>query len=74
MRKEFLLEVKNLSCERNYKLIFKNISFSLLPGGVIFINGNNGSGKNFTFTALSGVLSFSGKIKIKKNIKIKVGM
>ena len=73
MRKEFLLEVQGLSCERNYKLIFKNISFSLLPGGVIFVNGDNGSGKTSLLLTLSGVLSFSGKIKIKEKYKNKGG-
>ena len=51
MRKK-TIRVKNLSCKRNYKLIFKNISFSLEQGSVIFINGNNGSGKTSLLLAL----------------------
>ena len=68
--KKKLLEVKNLSCKRNYKLIFKNISFSLEPGGVIFINGNNGSGKTSLLLALSGILQCEG---IKKMSQDQIG-
>ena len=73
MSKEFLLKIQGLSCERNYKLIFENLSFSLLPGGVIFVNGDNGSGKTSLLQTLLGVLSFSGKIKIKEKNKNKGG-
>ena len=73
MRKELLLEVRRISCERNYKLIFENISFKLEPGGVIFINGENGSGKTSLLLTLSGVLSFSGDVKIKEKNKNKGG-
>jgi ABC-type transport system involved in cytochrome c biogenesis ATPase subunit len=41
-----LLEVKNLSVERNGKLLFEDINFSLREGEKVFITGSNVGGKN----------------------------
>ena len=73
MSKEYLLEVKNLSCERNYKLIFDNVSFKLCSGGVVLINGNNGSGKSSILMCISGILEYKGLIKINKKYNDKIG-
>ena len=73
MKKQSLLEVQNLSCERNYRLLFKNLSFKLLPGKMVIVNGNNGSGKSSLLLCISGVLDFKGKIKIEKKYSNKIG-
>ena len=66
MIKNNLLVVKNLSCERNYKLIFSKLSFILKPGNLVLINGNNGSGKTSLLLTLAGVLNYDGIIKFDK--------
>ncbi len=73
MIKNNLLVVKNLSCERNYKLIFSKLSFILKPGNLVLINGNNGSGKTSLLLTLAGVLNYDGIIKFDKNCENKIG-
>ena len=73
MSKEYLLAVKNLSCERNYKLIFNNLSFKLEPGRIILVNGNNGSGKTSLLLCIAGVLPYKGSVKIQKQYDDKIG-
>ena len=68
MSKEYLLKVKNLSCERNYKIIFNKLSFSLYPKNIVFIDGNNGSGKTTLLLCVSNILTYSGEVLIKKGI------
>ena len=69
-----MLLTNNLSFARSTKNIFENISFSIAPGKIIQIKGNNGSGKTtFIKTILhilkpaSGEIFWSGK-NINKNI------
>ena len=68
MSKEYLLNVKNLSCERNYKVIFKKLSFILYPGNIILVDGENGAGKTSLLLCVADVLAYTGKILVKSGI------
>lgn len=58
-----MLTVKNLSCERDERVLFERLSFALQPGEVIQIEGQNGSGKTSLLRILCGLSSsFEGEI------------
>ncbi len=58
-----MLEVKNLSCERDERLLFAELSFRVCAGEVLQIEGQNGSGKTTLLRILSGLSDiFSGEI------------
>lgn len=58
-----LLQVENLFCERDERILFENLAFSLIPGEVIQIEGQNGSGKTTLLRILSGLsTNFEGDI------------
>ncbi|MCM0611560.1 cytochrome c biogenesis heme-transporting ATPase CcmA [Marinobacter sediminum] len=42
---EPLLQAVNLQCERDKRILFRDLSFSILPGTVTRVEGPNGSGK-----------------------------
>ena len=65
-------EIKNISCIRGNKLLFKNLNFKLNKKELLVIKGANGSGKTTLLKILSGLLKpISGSIIInKKNINI----
>lgn len=48
------LEVKNLSCWRNEQVLFNDLSLSLSPGNILFLQGENGSGKTSLLRILCG--------------------
>ncbi|MDG7056455.1 MAG: heme ABC exporter ATP-binding protein CcmA [Wolbachia endosymbiont of Meromenopon meropis] len=50
-----MLECENLSCTRNNKVIFKNLSFQARLKSKILITGSNGSGKTTLMKSLSGL-------------------
>jgi len=58
-----LLQVEDLFCERDERILFENLCFSLEQGEVIQIEGQNGSGKTTLLRILSGLSSnFEGDI------------
>ena len=69
-----MLLVNNLKFERSGKVIFENIHITASPGKIVFIKGNNGTGKTTLLKTLVNILEpnegdifWMGK-KIKNNI------
>ena len=69
-----MLLVNNLKFERSEKVIFENIHIAASPGKIVFIKGNNGTGKTTLLKTLVNILEPSegdifwmGK-QIKNNI------
>ena len=52
---EPLLQAIDLECERDERLLFQNLSFSILPGTVTRVEGPNGSGKTTLLRMLAGL-------------------
>jgi len=48
------LSVKNLACWRNEQVLFSDLSLLLSPGNVLFLEGENGSGKTSLLRILCG--------------------
>lgn len=48
------LQVANLSCWRNDQVLFEQLNLSLTPGSVLFLEGENGSGKTSLLRILCG--------------------
>lgn len=48
------LTVKNLSCWRNEQALFSGLSLSLFPKNILFLQGENGSGKTSLLRILCG--------------------
>lgn len=48
------LNVNNLACWRNNQVLFENLDFSLSPNNVLFLQGENGSGKTSLLRILCG--------------------
>ncbi len=58
-----LLEVKELFCERDERVLFEDLCFSLNPGEIIQVEGPNGSGKTTLLRILSGLSqAFEGDV------------
>lgn len=59
-----LLEVKDLFCERDDRVLFENLSFSVIQGQVLQLVGKNGSGKTSLLRILTGLYQgFEGKVE-----------
>ncbi|KKM60942.1 hypothetical protein LCGC14_1536680 [marine sediment metagenome] len=52
---EPLLQAVNLQCERDKRILFRELSFSILPGTVTRVEGPNGSGKTTLLRILAGL-------------------
>lgn len=51
------LEVKQLSCIKGRRVLFRNLTFSLNAGQLILIQGDNGAGKTTLLRMLAGLAS-----------------
>jgi heme exporter protein A len=52
-----MLEVKNISCQKGYTLLFQNLEFYLKSGDIARVMGDNGSGKTSLLKILAGIHS-----------------
>lgn len=52
---EPLLQAVNLHCERDNRTLFRDLSFSILPGTLTRVEGPNGSGKTTLLRVLAGL-------------------
>ena len=52
---EPLLQAVHLQCERDRRVLFRDLSFSILPGTVTRVEGPNGSGKTTLLRMLAGL-------------------
>jgi len=58
-----MLAVKDLFCERDDRILFQNLNFSLPEGQVMQVKGSNGSGKTTLLRILCGLNdSYEGEI------------
>jgi heme exporter protein A len=59
-----MLEVIRLGCLRGERRLFGNVSFTLNPGGLIWIQGGNGSGKTTLLRTLCGLThAMAGEVR-----------
>lgn len=59
-----LLELRNLGCERDERLLFSELDVQLFPGDVVQIGGPNGAGKTTLLRALAGISTdYHGQIR-----------
>jgi len=68
-----MLQAQELACLRGDRLLFKNVGFELNAGGLLYVMGENGSGKSSLLRMLCGLLMpedgavFWDAMKIKEN-------
>ena len=61
-----LLEVKALTCIKGDLTLFENLNFSLFPGEILHIAGENGTGKTSLLKLIAGLgYAESGEIRFK---------
>ena len=51
----YLLDVKNLTCQRGYHQLFSNLNFTLNQGNILRISGENGTGKTSLLRMIAGL-------------------
>ncbi|WP_192035386.1 cytochrome c biogenesis heme-transporting ATPase CcmA [Halomonas sp. YLGW01] len=57
------LDARNLSCERDGRLLFRDLALAIGPGELVRVEGPNGSGKTTLLKILSGQLGdFEGEL------------
>jgi heme exporter protein A len=58
-----MLNVSQLTCERDHRYLFENLSFSLNAGDLLQIEGGNGAGKTTLLRILGGLYTdYSGSV------------
>ena len=61
-----LLQIQNLSCERDDRDLFNDFNFPFYAGDIVQIQGTNGSGKTTLLRILSGLFtSYQGSVLYK---------
>ncbi len=50
-----MLEAKNLTCIRDDRCLFQQLSFCIAPGEIVQIEGPNGAGKTSLLRILAGL-------------------
>jgi heme exporter protein A len=58
-----MLQVQDLYCERQRRILFERLSFSVRPGELLQIKGSNGSGKTTLLKILTGLYEdYTGEV------------
>ncbi|MDQ3008661.1 MAG: ATP-binding cassette domain-containing protein [bacterium] len=66
-----LIDASNISMSLGAKYLFKDLSFSIVPGEIVALIGRNGHGKTTLLKILSGENhTYEGKITTRKGIRI----
>lgn len=61
-----LLDIQNLRCERDDRILFEGLDWTILPGDIVQVRGPNGSGKTSLLRILLGLNpEYSGDILFK---------
>ena len=69
------LVAENLACERNGRLVFSKLTFTIQPGECAELRGSNGSGKSSLLRLLSGLVPLaSGTLKFKGETDFKTAL
>ena len=65
MTENIVLKIENLEKKYNNRKVLDNVSFSVLQGHIYALIGENGAGKTTIMRAITGLISYKGKIEIK---------
>lgn len=64
-----LIQAVNLTCIREERLLFDELSFAIYPGEIVQIEGENGSGKTSLLRILSSLSQpYEGEVKFKGKV------
>ncbi len=64
MGERSMLEVQNLYCERQRRILFSDLSFAVQPGELLQVKGRNGAGKTTLLKVLTGLYEdYSGEVR-----------
>ena len=68
---QLVIEVDNLEKEYGDKLLFKNLTFKLPPGGIVGVIGPNGAGKSTLFKIITGQeTADEGSVRLGETVKL----